>query len=274
MTPPQSDSKAAVQSYFDQDVRGYLRAYSRTGQARGEIFRERRGLVLSLLQEPVGRVLDVGSGPGVFTKALLERGGDCWVVDLSPQMILVSRDQWVGSPEARRVHYGIADIESLPFDDGAFDTALCIGVLQYLAAPEVALRELSRVTRPGGQVVISFPNRRSPLNLFHQFVLLAMRTLWRGLRRVGIKRRPDESRLTFRQDIPNRSFLLDQIEVPSRQVGLRLDRRITHSLHFPFRIPGLAGPLRMWDRLAHRFSRAGWFETWGREVIVRFVRDR
>ena len=124
------DSKAAVRAYFDRDVCGYLHAYTPgEGEARGEIFRERRRLVLELIREPVGRVLDVGSGPGVFSSALLERRSKCVVVDLSLGMVSAARDQIAAHPLARRVHHEAADVETLPFRGGAFDTALCVGVL-------------------------------------------------------------------------------------------------------------------------------------------------
>lgn len=269
----ESNPKAAVRNYFDRDVVGYLGAYSWVGHARGEIFRERRRLVLELVRKPIGRVLDVGSGPGIFTEALLEMGGDCWVVDLSPKMVIAGRDQLVGHPEAYRVHHEVADVEFLPFRDRIFDTVLCVGVLQYLSEPDAALRELARVTRLGGQVIISFLNRQSPLNVIHRGVVSALRAGRAGLRRVGIEVRPLESRLTFRDDIPNMSFVVGQIEVECGRVGLRPNCFVYQSLHFPFAIPGLRGPLRAWDHIANGLFRLGWLRTWGREAIIRLIRD-
>ena len=161
-------AKAAVRDYFDRDVVGYLKAYTTTnGQVRGDMFRERRRLTLNLLGKSVGRVLDVGSGPGVFTKALLDRGAECWMVDLSPAMVSMGRAQFDTDPRAHRVHYQVGDVECLPFCAGIFDNVLCIGVFQYLVGPEVALQELSRVTKSGGHVIVSVLNRRSPLNGLH-----------------------------------------------------------------------------------------------------------
>ena len=261
----------AVQEYFDQDVEGYLSASTATtGSARSEIFQERRQRVLDVMHEPVGRVLDIGSGPGVFTKALLDRGGECWILDLSPRMVAAGRERLAGDPAAHRLHYAVADLERLPFGDRLFDTVLCIGVLQYLATPDVALRELARVTRHGGQVIVSFPNQRSPLNSLQRAIVRSLRGGQAILRRLGMELHPPSSRLTFRDDIPNASFAQDQMEAMARQVGLQPQGVVYHSVHFPFSIPGLHVLLRAWDRLANRAFRTGRFTMWGREILMRF----
>ncbi len=262
----------AVRAYFDDDAASYLQAYDRANDARGEIFRQRRAQVLELLREPLGRVLDIGSGPGVFTPALLARGADCWVADLSPRMVAEARVALATHPAAERVHYEVADIEHLPFADGSFETTLCVGVLQYLDVVEQALREVARVTRPGGQVIVSVPNRRSPLNAMHRGVVSTLRAGRAGLRCLGIALQPRQERLTFREDIPNGSFTQAQITAAARGVGLEPEALRYHSLHFPFAIPGCRAPLRSWDRLANRLMQAGHGRRWGREIILRLVR--
>lgn len=268
--PP--ETRQAVCAYFDDDAVGYLQAYDRQGDARGEIFRQRRAHVVELLQRPVGRVLDVGSGPGVFTPALLALNAECWVVDLSPRMIAQARALLATHPQADRVRYEVADIEHLPFSDDQFDTTLCVGVLQYLENIQRAMEELARVTRPGGQVVVSVPNRRSPLNAMHRGVVAALRVGRSGLRRVGFAVRPRQERLTFREDIPNGSFTRAEVIAAARAAGLEPAEVRYHSLHFPFAIPGLQAPLRSWDRLANRWMAAGHGRPWGREIILRLVR--
>jgi len=266
--------KGVVRQYFDEEADGYLRAYlSQDGSARSEIFQERRRLVLECLDGSLGRVLDIGSGPAVFAKPLLMRAREYWVVDLSPGMVRLGQAHLAGHPEASRMRYQVADVESLPFRDGAFDTVLCIGVLQYLLNPADALRELSRVTHAGGQVLISFPNYGSPLNILHRGLV---RTLRRGLdvlQRVGVAFHPHASRLTFREDIPNTALAVRHVEEIARQVGLRPDQLRFLSVHFPFSIPGCQGLLRSWDRLANRVFHASWAPRWGREAILGFRRD-
>ena len=270
---PPRHPKAAIRDYFDHAAGGYLQAYAAGAQTtRSQIFLERRRLVLDCLQEPLGRALDIGSGPGAFAQALLDRGCEVWMVDLSVEMVRVGRDQLRGAPLATQLHCQVADIETLPFGDGVFETVLCIGVLQYLVRLDAALREMSRVTRPGGQVIISFPNGASPLNKLHQAAVRSLRKSREVLGYLGITVRPNASRLTFRDDIPNRSFRRHDVQAMAKQAGLMVQWGVNVGVHFPFAVPGLHGPIRMWDRLANRAFQRGWLKSWGRETIVRFRR--
>lgn len=269
------DAKDTVRKYFDHDAEAYLSAYSAAcAGPRSEIFRDRRRLVLDLVRNPIGRVLDIGAGPGVFTSALLEREGECWVVDLSLEMIAAGRDRLADNPLAHRAHYEVADVERLPFRDRFFDTVVCVGLLQYLAIPDAALQEMARVTRPGGQILVTFPNLDSPLNALHRRVVFLLRGGLACLRRGGIDLHPDASRLTFREDIPNHWLSFRQIEMTARRFGLHPHSIVYHSFHFPFSIPGLRRLLCMWDRLLNRAFPPSPRSTWGREVIVQFLRDR
>ena len=51
----------------------------------------------------------------------------------------------------------VADAAALPLRDGSVDWAVCVEVLQYVAAPDVAMGEVARVLLPGGSVVLTVP---------------------------------------------------------------------------------------------------------------------
>jgi ubiquinone/menaquinone biosynthesis C-methylase UbiE len=264
------DPKAAVREYFDRDVDGYLAAYDRSG-SRGEIFRERRRLVLALTRDPVGRVLDVGAGPGVFTTALMRRSGRCVVTDLSAGMLVAARAERARDGILGEVLYVAADAERLGLRDASFDTVLCVGVLQYLLTPHAALAELARVTRGGGQVLLTVPNAGSPLNGLHRAVISAARTSRTGLGRLGIRISVNEGRLTFRDDIPNAAFSLARVEKTARDVGLAVTDVVCHGLHFPFSVPGFGPALGAWNALTRRApDRVR--RRWGRELVLRLTR--
>jgi SAM-dependent methyltransferase len=98
------------------------------------------------------RVLDLGTGTGVLALELARLGLRVVAVDRSPRMLEAAR--------ARIEEAGVAGIElragdasALPLDDGELDAAFAHMVLQYLAAPGEAVREMARVVRPGGRVV-------------------------------------------------------------------------------------------------------------------------
>jgi len=106
-----------------------------------------------------GRVLDVGGGAGRYAVWLAERGHDVTMLDLSAGQVAVARDKAHEHGVADRVTLGRGDVRSLPAPDDAFDAALCLGgPLSHVLDPadrERAVRELHRVTAPGGPVFVS-----------------------------------------------------------------------------------------------------------------------
>lgn len=94
------------------------------------------------------RALDVGCGPGALTAALAERVGAPMVcaVDPSEPFAAACRARVQGAEVV------VAIAEALPFADRAFDAALSQLVVKFMADPEAGVREMARVTRPGGVV--------------------------------------------------------------------------------------------------------------------------
>lgn len=271
MTTPQA--KDRVRAYFDAEVADYLGAYdtARAGDARHDAFSERREIALSMMPVTARRILDIGAGPGVFTRRLLDRGASCCVVDLSHAMMAAARQALLGGSGQPR--FIVGDIEGLPFASGSFDGAFCVGVLQYLSAPEASLAELGRVMATGGQVIITFPNARSPLNMLHRVAVGAARSALAVSTRLGLGTRPDPSRLTFRSDIPNRWLSAAEIERHARASGFRVDGLIYHVLQFPFAVPGLGAAVAGWNRSVRDRLPTGPLAIWGREGIMRLVRE-
>ncbi|MGK2849408.1 MAG: class I SAM-dependent methyltransferase [Candidatus Limnocylindrales bacterium] len=114
---------------------------------------------------PGQRVIDVGCGPGALTGELVARVGAAGVAAVDPSA------PFVEAAEAR--HAGVdvrqATAEALPFDDDAFDAALAQLVVHFMADPVAGIREMRRVTRPGGVVVAcvwDHAGGQGPLGLF------------------------------------------------------------------------------------------------------------
>jgi SAM-dependent methyltransferase len=105
------------------------------------------------------RVLDAGAGPGRFTLELTQIGAEIDVVDLSPQQLELNRERLEAAGLEDRVRErAVADITDLSrFDDATFGAVVCYGgPLSYVVARrQDAVRELVRVTRPGGYVLVS-----------------------------------------------------------------------------------------------------------------------
>jgi SAM-dependent methyltransferase len=112
------------------------------------------------------RTIDVGCGPGALTDVLVDRLGAQAVVAVDPS------EQFVAWIQARQpeVRVRCASAEALPFDDAEFDAALAQLVVHYMADPVAGLREMARVTGPGGLVAACVwdhgPNGLGPLRPF------------------------------------------------------------------------------------------------------------
>jgi SAM-dependent methyltransferase len=119
------------------------------------------------------RSLDVGCGPGILTEELVARLGAEAVaaVDPSSSFVEAARVQLPGVTVAE------ASAEALPFPDGAFDATLAQLVVHFMPDPVAGLREMGRVTRPGGVVAASVWDHaggKGPLGVF-----------WRAANEVG-----------------------------------------------------------------------------------------
>ena len=134
--------------------------------------------------KPDDRVLDIGCGPGGFLAVLSRLGGEVVGIDISTEFVSACRDtiERLGLRNARAL---CAPAAELPFPDDSFDVVLLIDVLHHMDAVEPALREVKRVLRPGGRVLVFEPNKLNPL-LYLMCVL--DRNEW-GLLRLGSARR-------------------------------------------------------------------------------------
>lgn len=99
------------------------------------------------------RVLDCAAGTGEFSLAAAGRAGSVLCTDQSEAMLARARKK-----AARRgfsnIRFEARDVTALPDPDGSYDTVIAANVLHLLADPEPAVRELWRVTAPGGRLIL------------------------------------------------------------------------------------------------------------------------
>ncbi|UGT58534.1 demethylmenaquinone methyltransferase [Nocardia asteroides] len=112
------------------------------GQDRYWRWATRRALAL----RPGERVLDLAAGTGVSTVELGKSGAWCVAADFSQGMLSAGR--------FRQVPMVAGDAMALPFADNSFDAVTISFGLRNVADIDVALREMLRVTKPGGRVVV------------------------------------------------------------------------------------------------------------------------
>ncbi len=127
-------------------------------RARAEDETAARDEYLALLGISVGeRVLDVGCGSGVVTRAIAQRVAPTGTVvgaDSSPALLRVAQEHAEAAGLAGQIEWRAADGRSLPFEDRSFDAVLAATVLAHVPGAEDALAEMVRVTRMGGRVAV------------------------------------------------------------------------------------------------------------------------
>jgi SAM-dependent methyltransferase len=110
------------------------------------------------------RVLDVGCGTGLTLVLAAERGAEPAGLDVTPELLAIARERLPGAD----LHEG--DMETLPWEDEAFDAVVGVNAFQFAGDLRRALAEAARVVRPGGRVVASLfaaPERSQSTAVHH-----------------------------------------------------------------------------------------------------------
>ncbi|MFL0294144.1 class I SAM-dependent methyltransferase [Mycobacterium sp. SMC-18] len=118
----------------------YGRYMGRYAEPLAEVFAAFAGITAG------AKVLDVGCGPGALTARLLTAGAEVAAIDPSPPFVDAIQKRF----PALDARLGTA--EELPYDTATFDAALAQLVVHFMTDPVAGIRQMARVTRPGGIV--------------------------------------------------------------------------------------------------------------------------
>jgi SAM-dependent methyltransferase len=154
------DPQSVIDRYFDEQAPYWRDVYSEEG-LQGLIYRQRMAVALAWIDDigpPSGAaVLEVGSGAGLLSVQLAERGFEVTSTDASSEMVeLTSRHV---ERRGLSVQVRVADVHQLSLPSAGFDLVVALGVLPWLHDPPRAVAEMARVLRPGGLLVLSADNR-------------------------------------------------------------------------------------------------------------------
>jgi len=104
---------------------------------------------------PGMRVLDIAGGTGDLARSMARAAGpkgEVWLTDINQSMLSVGRDRLLDDGLVLPV--AVCDAETLPFADGYFDRVTVAFGLRNMTHKDVALREMTRVLKPGGKLMV------------------------------------------------------------------------------------------------------------------------
>lgn len=126
-------------------------------------FRQRKNVILGMVSKLADKndkkALDAGCGPGAYIQPFLIFGYDVFAIDQSPGMIEKARENFPENDKAR-VTLKVSGIESIPFPDNYFDLVTNVAVLMYVPDVKKSIKEIYRVTKTDGTLIITVDNKK------------------------------------------------------------------------------------------------------------------
>ena len=165
-----------VQRMFDAVARRY--DVTNDVLSMGQDRRWRKAVVRAVAAGPGERVLDLAAGTGTSSEPLAAAGAVVVPCDFSLGMLTV------GKSARPRLPFTAGDATRLPFADDAFDAVTISFGLRNVVDPEAGLREMRRVTRPGGRLVVcefSHPTWAPFRTVYLEYLMKALPAIARGV---------------------------------------------------------------------------------------------
>lgn len=228
-------------------------------------YRSRIFAVSEALASSKGELLDVGCGPGMMVRKLLDsRGSDFRItaVDRSHEMANACAHR-IASATNATVIVGCA--QAMPFSDESFDVVLAMGVLEY-SNITAALTEISRVTRPGGLVLATMLNPTSPYRFVEWHVYKPAKRILSSLK--------DSSRAKFKRRGTAGSTLKTYSARRLSRIMASADLRPVDVLYYDinFLVPPLDRYFRRltrrWQQHPSRTTGRGWKRYFGSAYMI------
>jgi 2-polyprenyl-3-methyl-5-hydroxy-6-metoxy-1,4-benzoquinol methylase len=155
------------------------------------------------IEKVEGKILDIGSADGVFTKIVLDKSGAQKVIGID---VLKSSVEWAKRhwKKDRRLEFRVGNVNKLDFKTNSFDAVFALEVLEHIPHPELALSEIKRVLKRGGHAIFLIPTDNK---LF--------KSIWFFWTKYGPGRIWDDCHL--------QSYTNDSLEKLSKRVGFKIE---------------------------------------------------
>ena len=157
--------KENVKEYYEKEASVYNEEFYLKREEYPTL-RYRHNYILHMISEislpDTAKILDVGCGPGEMIKDLAKHNWKIYGVDIAKEMVEIASERI--NPELLnkgQVVIGEGDIENLQFEDDLFDVIICSGVIEYLKDDILWLKEISRVLKTNGYLIINITNKYS-----------------------------------------------------------------------------------------------------------------
>jgi len=123
------------------------------------------------------RALDFCCGDGDLTIQLAKMGAEAFGIDISPVSIEIAKRKTANLSLQGKTFFSVQDAEKLEFPEDYFDIIVCSGVLHHLDI-EKAFQQISRVLKPGGEVICIEPLVYNPIFHLYRKLTPQLRTEW------------------------------------------------------------------------------------------------
>jgi ubiquinone/menaquinone biosynthesis C-methylase UbiE len=191
----QSNIATLVEQHFRSTLPYWEQIYSHS-TVYSRIYQERARRALAYLDSAglpsKAAVLEVGCGGGVITMELAKKGLYISAIDCVADMLEKTRAKARETGFESQVVTRLGDVNSMPFDDATFEAAFVIGVSEWLNSLARPLREVFRVLKPGGYLIISADNNWPLNHVFDPLINPALKpikgSVGKILRSAGLRR--------------------------------------------------------------------------------------
>lgn len=137
-----------IQKQFNRQAKDY----AQTNQAKD--VRAMAGLVRLTKTSKASQTLDVACGPGRLTMAFANHAKQATGLDVTENLLSIGRAE-AAKLEIDNITFTYGSALEIPFDNETFDTVSCRAAFHHFAEPEQVLKEMARVVKPGGEILIA-----------------------------------------------------------------------------------------------------------------------